>query len=71
MTRGRIEREIRPNLAAERRRWSAVHLLVRPQSATQDTAMRKVKKAIIRLFRTLVAGPDYSLYDPPYPGDGV
>lgn len=33
--------------------------------------MRKIKKVIIRLFRSFIAGPDYSTYDPPFPGDGI
>jgi len=28
-------------------------------------------KAIVRLFWKLIAPPDYSRYDPPFPGDGI
>jgi hypothetical protein len=33
--------------------------------------MRKMKKAILRLFKRLMRPPNYSRYDPPYPGDGI
>jgi hypothetical protein len=33
--------------------------------------MKKMKDLIARLFRRLIASPDYRRYDPPFPGDGI
>jgi hypothetical protein len=33
--------------------------------------MRKMKKAIVRIFRSLIGARNYTTYDPPFPGDGI
>ena len=62
---------IQPAPFVSRQLREAGRLLGSSSVAGPGTRMRKMTNAFLRIFRSLIGLPDYTTYDPPFPGDGI